>query len=75
LYIAAIDKNGTKVPYYVKKLNLQISGYVNILNTDPIKTEAGIATALIQIGDKTDDFEVNVSVDGLVSNKKVFSLK
>ena len=75
LYIAAIDKNGTIVPDYAEKLNLQISGDVNILNTEPIKAEAGIATALIQIGDTANHFEVKVSADGLVSNNKIFYLK
>ncbi len=54
LYIAAVDRNGTICPDFVDDIAVKCDSNVEILNTDGIATEAGIATALIKIGDQSD---------------------
>jgi beta-galactosidase len=49
LYIAAVDKNGTVVPDFNDQIQLSANSSVEIMNVDPIKAEAGIATALLKI--------------------------
>lgn len=49
LYIAAVDENGTVVPDFNGQLQLNANSSVEIMNVDPIKAEAGIATALLKI--------------------------
>ena len=51
LYIAAVDQNGTIVPECSDTIEIAINGDVSVINVDPVKAEAGIATALIKIGD------------------------
>lgn len=50
-YIAAVDDKGTIVPDYSEKIALEIEGDITILNVGDVKAEAGIATALLQIGE------------------------
>ncbi len=52
LYMAAVDAHGTLVTDYEKNIQLSLKGDVELMNTDGIVTEAGIATALLRIGDK-----------------------
>ncbi|WP_297090392.1 glycoside hydrolase family 2 TIM barrel-domain containing protein [uncultured Draconibacterium sp.] len=65
VYIAAVDVNGTVIPGYSELIDLKIEGEATIVNSDPIKAEAGIATALIQIGDQTGEVTVIASASGL----------
>lgn len=51
LYIAAVDDNGTVLPDYSEVVDLKTDSDVSIMNVGEIKAEAGIATALIKIGD------------------------
>ncbi|BAX79076.1 glycoside hydrolase family 2 TIM barrel-domain containing protein [Labilibaculum antarcticum] len=51
LYIAAVDDNGTVIPDYSEVVNLTTESDVSIMNVGEISAEAGIATALIKIGD------------------------
>lgn len=51
VYIAAVDVNGTMIPDYSELIDLKIEGEAAIVNIEPVKAEAGIATALIKIGD------------------------
>ena len=52
LYIAAVDENGTIIPNFSEQIDLKIQGDFEVMNTNIIQAEAGIATALIRIGRK-----------------------
>ncbi|PKQ61338.1 beta-galactosidase [Labilibaculum filiforme] len=51
LYIAAVDKNGTVIPDYSEIVNLTTDSDVTTVNVGEMKAEAGIATAVIKIGE------------------------
>ena len=51
LYVAAVDESGTIVPDFSETIEVAITGDASVMNVDSIKAEAGIATALIKIGD------------------------
>ncbi len=74
VYIAAVDKNGTVVPDYSECVEVEIEGDVSIVNSESIKAEAGIATALIKIGDKPGKVTLRVSAMNL-SGKMAFNVQ
>lgn len=61
LYVAAVDKNGTIVPYYSEEVSFSIKGDAQLMNVGAIKAEAGIATGLLMVGDKKEKIEVKVT--------------
>lgn len=65
LYIAATDENGTVDPNFSATVDLQVEGDVEVMNVGAIQAEAGIATALIRIGDNASSLKFNASTDGL----------
>ncbi|WP_139957000.1 glycoside hydrolase family 2 protein [Flavicella sediminum] len=60
VYIAAIDENGTVVPDFSEALELAIDGDLELMNVDGVKAEAGIATALVRIGDSAKKATIQV---------------
>ncbi len=46
-------------------VELEVKGVVKILNTVPLVTEAGIATALVRIGDNTGSVRMVAKSEGL----------
>ncbi len=52
LHFAAIDDQANIVPSYDSSVKLTIEGNAEVLNVGPIVSEAGIATALLRIGDQ-----------------------
>ncbi len=64
LYIAGVDNNGTINPDFSEEITLNINGDVKIINPGTIKAEAGIATALIKIGETKERVNVVASCDG-----------
>ncbi len=51
LYVAVTDKQGNICYSYTDPIEIEIDGKAIIVNANEIITEAGIATALLQIGD------------------------
>ncbi len=51
LYIAAADKKGNICYSFTDPIEVRVDDKVMVINPDEIITEAGIATALLQIGD------------------------
>ncbi len=51
VYIAAADENGTIIPNYSELIDLELEGDIDLQNIGAIQAEAGIATALIKMGD------------------------
>lgn len=74
VYAAAVDANGTVVPDYSEKVNVTIAGDAEIMNLDPIEAEAGIATALVRIGDKGGKLSVE-AVSGALKGKYQVAIK
>ncbi|MGY5353237.1 glycoside hydrolase family 2 TIM barrel-domain containing protein [Wenyingzhuangia sp. IMCC45533] len=64
-YISIVDKNGTVVPNYTEAVNVNVKGNASIVNIDPIKTEAGVASVLLKIGDSATDIELAINSKNL----------
>lgn len=60
MYVAAIDGNGNIVTNYNQEVLIEIEGDATIMNTDKIKAEAGIATALVKVGSKLGTVKAKV---------------
>ena len=69
LYIAVVDENGTVVPDRSDAINFQVEGDVVVKNVGPIQAEAGIAAALLQIGNSSDELEIKASARDLKIGK------
>lgn len=65
LYIAAVDENGTIVPDCSDEMGLKLEGDVEVLNVDEIQAEAGIATALIRIGQDANAIRIQAMSNDL----------
>ncbi|MFI3280493.1 MAG: glycoside hydrolase family 2 TIM barrel-domain containing protein [Rikenellaceae bacterium] len=65
LYVAAVDKNGTICPDFSDEITITVDDKAVIVNTDGIATEAGIATALLQIGSQSETAKVSANSNKL----------
>lgn len=66
VYVAAVDEKGTIVPHFSEKVELEIEG-ATLMNVREVKAEAGIATALIQIGNKGGTLKIKARAGNLSS--------
>ncbi|MFA6675972.1 MAG: glycoside hydrolase family 2 TIM barrel-domain containing protein [Bacteroidales bacterium] len=64
-YIAAVDSNGTICHDFDGVINLKTDSKVEILNPGEIKTEFGIATALLKIDNQSGNTNLEFSSEGL----------
>ena len=71
-YIAVVDKNGTVVSDFSGQVNLKLSGDVELMNLGDIVAEAGIATALLKIGNKAEDIILEADAPGRIQGKLTF---
>lgn len=62
VYIAGIDANGTLNPDFSEKMDVKITGDAKIVNVGSIKAEAGIATAVMRIGDTPGEITVSAKL-------------
>ena len=65
LYIAAVDANGTVIPGYSEAVELKIDGDASVMNIGDIEAEAGIATALVRVGDRPGRIAISASSGSL----------
>ena len=65
LYIAATDDNGTVISNFDSELSLELLGDAEIMNVGSVKAEAGIATALIRIGDSQGKIVVSATAGNM----------
>ncbi|MDN3620011.1 glycoside hydrolase family 2 TIM barrel-domain containing protein [Polaribacter undariae] len=70
-YIAAVDENGTINTDYSEEINVTLTGDLEIMNPDVIKAEAGIATALIRVGNSLNG-TISAEAKDLKSNNYSF---
>ena len=61
VYASLVDANGTTVPVNDVPVTFSIEGDARILNPGMINTEAGIASALIRIGDLVGKIKITAS--------------
>lgn len=74
LYIAAVDENGTIRPDFDGEINLEINEIAEIMNQGAIKTEAGIATALVRIKNKAGEVKVVAKTKNLSPSSYQFKV-
>ena len=72
VYIAAVDKNGTIVPDFDATIDLNIIGDAQLMNLGVLKAEAGIATALIKIGDKKGKICIKALANNIIKGDLSF---
>jgi len=75
VYARIIDKNGTVVPVKDVEVEFTIEGDATVLNRNAIKTEAGIAAALLKIGTSKEKLVVKATSDGMESQSIDTNLK
>jgi len=61
VYAQLVDANGTVVPVNGVKIDFKVEGDAKLMNQGEITTEAGIATALIKIGNSKDEIKITSS--------------
>lgn len=61
VYARLVDANGTVVPMNDVKVDFKMEGGGSIVNPEAITTEAGIATALVKIGQTPSSIQIQVS--------------
>ena len=61
LYVAGVDSNGTIHPDFSEKVTLSINGNAKVMNFGGLVTEAGIASAVIQLGNISEVITVTAS--------------
>jgi beta-galactosidase len=72
VHAAVIDANGTIIPEAVSNIKFSVLGNAELIGTNPIETEAGIASILLKVGKKGGPLEISASSEGLkTSNLKL----
>ena len=61
LYIAAVDDNGTIHPDFSETVTLNINGNAKVMNLGELKAEAGIATAVLKLGNAKETISVSAN--------------
>lgn len=75
LYIAATDSKGTIIYDFEDEIKVEIDGKVEIMNTDGIQTEEGIATVLLRIGQEKGTSTVKASTDDRLKGELKFEIQ
>ena len=71
VYISARDENGTVNPDYEEFIDITLPEGIELMNRDGVKAEAGIATALIRIGERKGKARIIVSDGQLKGDMEV----
>ncbi len=61
VYARLVDAHGTVVPINNMAVEFKIEGGASVINPETISTEAGIATALVRIGNQKGSIKINVT--------------
>lgn len=69
LYIAAVDEQGVIVPDYTAVVDLEIEGDVSLVNPAKVECEAGIATAVLRIGESNGGIRIKAKSGNLVAQE------
>ena len=71
VYATLTDKNGNTVVDSDRSIQFEVTGGGQIIGQNPVKSEAGIATILLQAGIKPQDIIMNAKGDGLLPNSLI----
>ena len=74
LYLAAIDDNGTIHPDFSETITLHIQGNVKVMNIGDLEAEAGIATAVLKLGNAEETISVS-ACSGTLKGSLEFTIK
>ncbi len=75
VYVAAVDKNGTICPDFDTPISISTDSKVSVINTDGVVTEAGIATALLQIGCQSGESMITATSLGGLKGEYALNIK
>lgn len=75
LYAAVVDKNGTTLPLANHRVHFEVNGNAEIIGTNPINAEAGIATVLLKAGDKGGKVNIKAGTKGLDDGRLMLDIK
>ncbi len=67
VYAAIVDENGTINPLAENSIKYTISGDAELIGSNPINAEAGIATILLKAGENKGSINITASSEGLES--------
>jgi len=74
VYAKIVDKKGTVVPYISIPVEFNLKGSAELIGSNPVQAEAGIATILLKSGLRSGPIEVNCSAkyaDQLLTGKSI----
>ncbi len=66
-YAAIVDENGTINPLAENNIKYSITGDAELIGSNPINAEAGIATILLKAGENSGAINISASSEGLKS--------
>ena len=64
-YAAVVDKEGNILPLAENSIQFMVDGGAEIIGTNPMNAEAGIATVLLKAGELSGDVKLKAVSDGL----------
>ncbi len=66
-YAAVVDAQGTILPLAKNSISFNINGDAQIIGSNPMNAEAGIATVLLRAGESAEEIQLTAGSDGLES--------
>jgi len=75
VYAAVVDVNGTILPLAENNIGFTVKGDAQIIGSNPINAEAGIATVLIKIGEQANILQLLAATEGLKSDQIVVNIQ
>ncbi len=75
LYAAATDKKGNICHSFTEPITIEVDGKVTVINPEALITEAGIATALLRIGEVAGETTIKASAGKSLKGEYKFEIK
>jgi len=75
VYASIVDDEGTVVPTADSEVHYEVDGDAELIGTNPIKAEAGIATILLRAGEESGTVTVRGLSEGLKSSELDIDVK
>jgi beta-galactosidase len=75
VYASVTDEYGTVIPDNSSVVLFNVEGDAELIGTNPIQAEAGIASVLLKAGDKPGTLKISASADGLLKAQMDLTIK